>query len=321
MNAYFSAQLSRALNASALLPARSSLISLISAENSGTNSTTPSGITTTPKLFPFAALFYSICDIICDLRQRLFLSLYFLRDQADVRLALQCTLKCYVRSTTSHNFDEMPVLLSGVTVSLDVSDKLAVSLGCSIKTKGNLDILILKVSVDGLRASDYLYAGLMCCHVLSKYTCIGVGIITTDDNDCGDTMFLQTSVAILNCSSVSSLVLPGTDDIESTGISVLVDICIIKYDEIVFDQSAWTTFETNQNILFIGCLQRIIQTTYNIVSAWCLSAGKDNTYYLFLSCRSVLSFFKGNLRLAIKYSGTAQRSSPDLLHLWSSRLL
>jgi len=57
MNAYFSAQLSRALNASALLPARSSLISLISAENSGTNSTTPSGITTTPKLLPSAALF------------------------------------------------------------------------------------------------------------------------------------------------------------------------------------------------------------------------------------------------------------------------
>ena len=193
----------------------------------------------------------------------------------------------------------MPVLLSRVTVSLDISDKLAVSLGCSIKTKGNLDILILKVSVDGLRASDYLYAGLMCCHVLSKYTSVGVGIVSTNDNDSSDAMFFANLCCNLKLLFGLQFGSSGTDDIESTGISVLVDICIIKYDEIVFDQSAWTTFETNQNILFIGCLQCIIQTTYNIVSAWCLSAGKDNTYYLFLSCRSVLSFFKGNLRLAI----------------------
>ena len=64
-------------------------------------------------------------------------------------------------------------------------------------------------------------------------------------------------------------------------------IHIFKYDEIVFDQSAWTTLETNQDILFIGCLQCIIQTTYNIVSAWCLSAGKDNTCLLYTSSQQI----------------------------------
>ena len=56
MNAYFSAHVGSALKASAFAPARSSLISEISTENSGTNSTTPSGIIATPKFMPFAAL-------------------------------------------------------------------------------------------------------------------------------------------------------------------------------------------------------------------------------------------------------------------------
>ena len=56
INAYFSFQFGKALNVSALLPASNSLISAINAENSGTNSTTPSGIIATPKFIPLAAL-------------------------------------------------------------------------------------------------------------------------------------------------------------------------------------------------------------------------------------------------------------------------
>ena len=57
MNAYFSSQLPNALNSSVLFPANNSLISAINALNSGTNSTTPSGMIATPKFMPFAALF------------------------------------------------------------------------------------------------------------------------------------------------------------------------------------------------------------------------------------------------------------------------
>ena len=57
MNAYFSSQLPNALNSSVLFLANNSLISAINALNSGTNSTTPSGMIATPKLFPFAERF------------------------------------------------------------------------------------------------------------------------------------------------------------------------------------------------------------------------------------------------------------------------
>ena len=55
MNSYFAFQSGRALNSSVLEPARSSLISWIRTANSGTNSTTPSGMIATPKFMPFAA--------------------------------------------------------------------------------------------------------------------------------------------------------------------------------------------------------------------------------------------------------------------------
>ena len=84
----------------------------------------------------------------------------------------------------------MPVLLSGVCVTLDVTDDLAVGLGSSIETEGALDILILQVAVDGLRAADNLYAGVVCCKVLSQNCCIGIGIVAADDNNCGYAMLL-----------------------------------------------------------------------------------------------------------------------------------
>ena len=55
INSYFSVQVSNALNLSAFSPANNSLISAINTENSGTNSTIPSGIIATPKLSPLAA--------------------------------------------------------------------------------------------------------------------------------------------------------------------------------------------------------------------------------------------------------------------------
>src|SRR5699024_423048 len=132
------------------------------------------------------SLLYRVRDIIRDLRQGLLLRFYFLRNQADVRLALQSALQSNVGSGTSHHLDEMPVFLCRITVSLNISNHLAVSLGSCIKTKRDLDILILQIAVDGLRASDYLYAGLMSRHVLGKHAGIGIGIVAADDHDSGD---------------------------------------------------------------------------------------------------------------------------------------
>ena len=159
-----------------------------------------------------------------------------------------------MRSGTSHNLDEVPVLLCRVAVSLDISDQLAVGLGSGIETEGALDIVILQVAVDGLRASDYLYAGIVCCKVLSQNCCVCIGIVATDDYDCGNAVLLadlRSNLKLLLCLQLCSA---GTDDIETAGISVLIDICVIEDHIFILDQSARATLESVKNVLRIGCL-------------------------------------------------------------------
>ena len=245
------------------------------------------------------SLLYRVCNVVSDLGQRHLLLSDFLRNQADVRLGLQCALQSYVRSASSHNLYKMPVLLSGVCVTLDVTDDLAVGLGSSIETEGALDILILQVAVDGLRAADNLYAGVVCCKVLSQNCCIGIGIVAADDNNCGYAMLLA------NLGNDSELLLSlqlgtaGTDDIESAGISVCVNELIVELYIIIVDQSAGAALETVQYVLLVGSLQCVVETADNVVSARSLSAGKDNAYYLLLGSRSVLALLEGDFLLTV----------------------
>ena len=46
----------------------------------------------------------------------------------------------------------------------------------------------------------------------------------------------------------------GTDDIETAGVSVCIDILVIKNKIIVFDQTARTVLEAVQYVLRVGCL-------------------------------------------------------------------
>ena len=99
--------------------------------------------------------------------------------------------------------------LAEFAVSLDVSDQLTVGLGSGIETEGALDIVVLQVAVDGLRAADNLYAGVVCCEVLSKNCSIGIGIVTTDDNNCSDAVLLANFSSDLRTAPRSrALVLP-----------------------------------------------------------------------------------------------------------------
>ena len=69
-------------------------------------------------------LSHDVGDISHDLIQRHVLCLNLLRDDADVRLCLQGALQSDVRSGTTHQLDEVPVFLCGVTIALDVTDHL-----------------------------------------------------------------------------------------------------------------------------------------------------------------------------------------------------
>ena len=128
----------------------------------------------------------------------------------------------------------MPVLLSGVTVSFDVTDYLSVGLGSGIETKGSFDVFVLEVAVDGLGAADDLDACAMRSHVLSQNCSVCIGIVTADDNDrCKTVLFsyLSYDAELLLCLEFGSA---GTDDIKTAGISILIDILVIKNDIIIF---------------------------------------------------------------------------------------
>ena len=59
-----------------------------------------------------------------DIVQRHILLLNLLGDDTNVRLSLQSALQSDMRSGATHQFDEVPVFLGGVTVTLDVTDYL-----------------------------------------------------------------------------------------------------------------------------------------------------------------------------------------------------
>ena len=62
-----------------------------------------------------------------DIVQRHILLLNLLGDDTNVRLSLQSALQSDMRSGATHQFDEVPVFLGGVTVTLDVTDYLGVN--------------------------------------------------------------------------------------------------------------------------------------------------------------------------------------------------
>ena len=121
------------------------------------------------------------CDILNDIIQSLVLRFNFLRYQADVWLSLQSTLKSDVRCRTTHQLDEVPVLTSRVTVTLNVTDKLRVSLSSCIETERSLNLIVLQVAIDSLRATNNLYTILLSCIVFSQHTSISIRVVTTND--------------------------------------------------------------------------------------------------------------------------------------------
>ena len=222
-------------------------------------------------------------DLVSDLGERLLLGCDFFTDQADVGLCLQRALKCDMRSGAAHQLDEMPVLLSGISVALDITDHFAVGLGSCIKTEGSLDILVLEVAVDGLGASDDLNACIIRSHILSKYCCVRVGIVAADDHDRGDAVLLAVLRYDLELRNGLKFGSAGADDIETAGISVLIDELVCHLDIIIVDQTARAALEAEKNIILVGCFQCIVKAADDIVSARCLSAGKDHANNLLLS--------------------------------------
>src|SRR5574344_1688675 len=86
-----------------------------------------------------------------------------------------------MRSRTAHQFNEMPIFASRVTVTFDIADNLRINLGSSIKTKRSLNHLVLQVTIDSLRTTDNLNRSTDSFIILSQNTSVCIRIITTDN--------------------------------------------------------------------------------------------------------------------------------------------
>ena len=91
----------------------------------------------------------------------------------------------------------MPVFLGRVTVAGYVTDEFAVNLGCGVKTEGNLDVLVLQVTVDGLGHANHLDACIMCLVVLGQNCSVSIAVVTTDDYHSSDFELAQDLEASL----------------------------------------------------------------------------------------------------------------------------
>jgi hypothetical protein len=91
-----------------------------------------------------------------------------LTNEDPVNPSLKSALKCNVRCRPAHQSDEVVISLAGEGIHAQVSDGLRVSLGGCVEAETHLDVLVLEVTVDGLRAANNSALGLMLLKVLCK---------------------------------------------------------------------------------------------------------------------------------------------------------
>ena len=129
---------------------------------------------------------HDACDVVDYVGEAHVACFDFLGDEADVGLGLKSALEGDVACRAAHQFDEVPVFLGRVAVTLDVADDFGVYLGGGVEAERSLDDVVLEVAVDGLGAADDLNAGVVGLVVLGKDCGVGVRVVAADDDESGD---------------------------------------------------------------------------------------------------------------------------------------
>ena len=163
-----------------------------------------------------------------------------------------------MRGAAAHDLYKVPVLLGRVGITLDVADDLAVGLGGGIEAEGALDVLVLQVAVDGLGAADDLHAGIVGGKVLSQHSGVGVGIVAADDHNSGNAVLPADPGHDLELLFGFQLGSAGADDVKAAGVTVAVNIFVIKDNVVILKKSAGTALEAVENVVLIGGLQCIV---------------------------------------------------------------
>ena len=182
-----------------------------------------------------------------------------------------------MRSRTAHQLNEVPVLLCRVTVTHNVADNLRIDLRSGIKTERSLNLRVLQVAVNRLRTADYLNTCADSLVVLSQHACVGVRVITTDDNECLDAQLVQYLQSLVELLLLLKLRTTGTDDIKATGITVLINDVSCQFHIVMIYQTTRTEDKSVQLIGRVQLLDTVEEAGDDVVSARCLAAREDYT--------------------------------------------
>ena len=203
---------------------------------------------------------------------------HFFRDDTYVRLNLQSTFQCNVRSRTAHQFNEVPVFTCRVTVALDVTNHFWVYFTCSIETERSFNHFVLQVTVDSFRTTDHLYTGILGSIVFGQNAGICIRVVTTNDYQCFDTQFIDNLQPLFELFRSFQFGTSRTNNVETTCITVFIDDIGSQFHIIMVNQSTGTQDKAIQLVVFVQCLDTIEQTRDYVMSARSLSSWKDNTY-------------------------------------------
>ena len=181
-------------------------------------------------------------------------------------------------SRTTHHLDEVPVLTCGITVALDITDKLRVSLTSSVETEGGFNLRVLQVAVDGLRTTNDLNAVVLGCIVLSQHTGIGIRVVATDDDDSLDIELTDNLKSLLELLDLLKLRTARTYHVKTTGIAILVDDFLRELHIVMVNKTTRSQDEAVQTVLGIELLYLIEKARNDIVSARSLATAQDDTH-------------------------------------------
>lgn len=151
-----------------------------------------------------------VSDLRCNLRQSLVFGFDLFAYEDEVDASAEGTLQGDVRSRPTHESNEVIVLFGRNSVRAKVADSFRVDLCGSVETKGDRNVLVLQVTIDGLGAANDAALGLVLSKVLGQQASIGVGVVATDDNEAIKVKGLSVLERILELLRLLNFVSAGT---------------------------------------------------------------------------------------------------------------
>ena len=104
-----------------------------------------------------------------------------------------------------------------------------------------------------------------------------IGVVTTDDDHSLDVELAQNLKTLLKLVYLLQLGTAGTDHVEATGVAVIVNELWSELDILMVNKTARTHEEAIDLVLRVHLLHCVEDTADDIVTARCLTTGKDHT--------------------------------------------